>query len=376
MLNRLDDFPIHQTSEPLAHPANSDHNVYDRTWFNGYSTDHQHYFGVGLAVYPHRRIMDCALSTVSSGGRQHSFFGSRRAPDERTEMTVGPFRIEVVEPMRTTRVILDENPSGLACDLTFTAHTAPIEEAHQTLWDGTRKWMDAARFDQFGHWDGTLAHPDGELAVRPDSFRATKDRSWGVRNVGDQPVTAPGNRRGLFFLWAPLMWDDHVSHAIFFDDPEGRPLVREGLTAPLLSRNELASPLDATADRADRMLSAAHRVVYHPGTRLAAGAEIDLVPLDGPTRTIVLEPTLTFHMRGLGYSHPTRGHGWFHGTLDLDSESIEVAKLDLLAPENIHVQQVVRATDNEGRTGIGVLEQLVFGPYRPGGFQAALDGAP
>jgi len=53
MLNRLDDFPIHQTPEPIAHPATSDRNVYDRTWFNGYAGDGSYYFGVGMAVYPH-----------------------------------------------------------------------------------------------------------------------------------------------------------------------------------------------------------------------------------------------------------------------------------------------------------------------------------
>ena len=81
MLNRLDDYPIHQTPEPLAYPATSDPNVYDRTWFNGYRLDGSQYFGVGMAVYPHRRILDCAFSTTSIGGRQHSFFASRRPCD-------------------------------------------------------------------------------------------------------------------------------------------------------------------------------------------------------------------------------------------------------------------------------------------------------
>ena len=31
MLNKLDDFPIHQAPEPIAHPVTSDRNVYDRT---------------------------------------------------------------------------------------------------------------------------------------------------------------------------------------------------------------------------------------------------------------------------------------------------------------------------------------------------------
>ena len=49
MLNRLDDYPIHQTPEPVAHPSTSDPNFYDRTWFNGYTEDR--YFGIGIAVW-------------------------------------------------------------------------------------------------------------------------------------------------------------------------------------------------------------------------------------------------------------------------------------------------------------------------------------
>src|SRR5882757_7191419 len=56
MLNKLDDYPIHQTPEPIAHAATSDRNAYDRTWFNGYSQDGSRYFGVGMAIYPHRGV--------------------------------------------------------------------------------------------------------------------------------------------------------------------------------------------------------------------------------------------------------------------------------------------------------------------------------
>ena len=48
MLSRLDDFPIHQTAEPVAHPATGDRNHYDRYWFNGYSDDGDFYFGVAM----------------------------------------------------------------------------------------------------------------------------------------------------------------------------------------------------------------------------------------------------------------------------------------------------------------------------------------
>jgi hypothetical protein len=372
VLNRLDDFPIHQTPEPVAHPESSDRNVYDRTWFNGYAPDASAYFGIGIAVYPHRRVMDCAFSVTSQGGRQHAFFASRLAPLERTETQVGPFRLEVVEPLRRARVVLDDNETGLRCDLTFSARTTAIQEARQVLWDGVRKTMDATRFAQFGRWTGEIAHVDGTWAV--DDWYGTKDRSWGIRGVGErEPSRAPSDVRGFFFLWAPLFWDDHVSHAVFFDGMQGEALVREGLVAPLYaSEDAVPATMEPTETH---MATAAHRVRYRPGTRLAEHAELDLVGLDGSVRTISLEPQLRFHMKGLGYGHPTWPQGAWQGELAVHGETYEPDELNLLQPENLHVQQVCRATDGT-RTGIGVLEQIVIGAYAPGGFTSILDGAP
>ena len=60
MLNKLDDYPVHQTPEPLGQHSSSDRNIYDRTWFNGYAKDSSYYFGLGMAIYPHRHVLDAA----------------------------------------------------------------------------------------------------------------------------------------------------------------------------------------------------------------------------------------------------------------------------------------------------------------------------
>jgi hypothetical protein len=231
--------------------------------------------------------------------------------------------------------------------------------------------MDSTRLTQWGTWNGRIVAGGTELPI--DRVYGTKDRSWGVRGVGE-PETggAPRAPGGIFFLWAPLVWDDHITHAIFFDGPRGEALVREGITAPLYT-NEADVP-DALEGTDERMAGAAHRVQYHPGTRLAAHAEIDLTDLAGRTRTIELAPELRFHMKGLGYIHPEWGQGRWKGELEIGGESFDPATLPLLAIENLHVQQVVRARDGE-RTGIGVLEQIVIGPYAPAGFTGLLDGA-
>ena len=50
VLSRFDDYPIHQTPEPVAMPASSDKDVYERYWFNGYSTAGDLYFGIGTCL--------------------------------------------------------------------------------------------------------------------------------------------------------------------------------------------------------------------------------------------------------------------------------------------------------------------------------------
>jgi len=130
MLSKLDDYPIHQTSEPVAIPATSDRNVYDRYWWNGYQDDGAFMFGIGAALYPNLGIMDCSLSLVVDG-EQHSFHASRRAPIEPTDVSVGPFAVDIQEPMRRLKITLDDNETGIAGELQWIPRTANIEEGHQ-----------------------------------------------------------------------------------------------------------------------------------------------------------------------------------------------------------------------------------------------------
>jgi hypothetical protein len=89
---------------------------------------------------------------------------------------------------------------------------------------------------------------------------------------------------------------------------------------------------------------------------------------------IELEPLICFRMKGIGYMHPEWGHGLWKGELAVGGESWKVDELDPMAFENQHLQQVVRATSG-GAQGVGVLEQICFGPHAKYGFTELLDPA-
>src|SRR5262245_35832552 len=67
MLTKADDYPIHQTADPIAFVGTSDRNFYDRYFFNGYSRDGATYFAAALGTYPNRRVTDAARSVIHRG---------------------------------------------------------------------------------------------------------------------------------------------------------------------------------------------------------------------------------------------------------------------------------------------------------------------
>ncbi|MBM4336565.1 MAG: hypothetical protein FJ108_11740 [Deltaproteobacteria bacterium] len=364
MLNKLDDYPIHQTPEPVAHTLGGDRNAYDRYWFNGFTREADLFFAVALGVYPNRRVMDAAVSVVC-GGLQYVVRGSRLAPDERTDTRAGPISIEVVEPMRALRVRIAPNPHGLAGELVFRARTEALEEPRLTLRQGARVGMDSTRFTQFGAWEGWLEVGAERIKLDASHVLGTRDRSWGLRPVGERETTgAPAPAPQFFWLWAPLHFDDRCAHFQINEDAEGRVLSSHGALVPLL---ESGQPIE-------EMASVRHSVKWEKGTRRASAADLELVRARGEPERLALEPLLAFQMRGIGYTDPEWGHGMWKGE-DVTSGALwRLAEIDPMEPWHVHVQQLCRVRAG-ARWGYGVLEQLVIGPHAPSGFQSLLDPA-
>jgi len=373
MLTRFDDYPIHQTPEPVAHPMTGDRNFYDRYFFHGYTRDGALFFALALGLYPNRRVMDAAFSVVR-GGVQRTVRASRLAPAERAEIRVGPIEIVVEEPLRRLRVRIAPNEHGLAGDLVFDARSLPIEEPRFTRTQLGRTTRDLTRLTQFGAWRGALEVDGERIELEPVRVLGARDRSWGTRVVGEPEGGAPGAVPQFFWLWAPLHFDDLCTHFDVNEDAEGRSWHSFGTIVPA------AAPGAGTVPEREPevMTRVAHRIRWKTGTRHAQTAEIGFQRLGGEKATITLEPILNFQMLGLGYFHPSWSHGVWKGEHAVDGERWSLAELDPMAPQHLHIQALVRATLRDGereRQGIGTLEQLVIGPHAPSGFTGLLDPA-
>jgi hypothetical protein len=363
MLTKADDYPLHQTPEPIAF-AGSDRNFYDRYFFNGYSADGALFFAAAMGFYPQLGIADAAFSLIIDGV-QHNIRASRHlVGGERMELAVGPIHIEIVEPLQQIRLRLDANDSGIVADMMFAARHAPIEEPRFTRRNATRLFMDYTRMTQNGVWSGSIRNEGETIALDNANIMGTRDRSWGIRPVGASDSQPPvgGNLAQFFWLWSPCNFADHSVFAHTNDDAGGLPWNRRAVIAPTDG---------AAVDVDDVTLS----LVYEPGGRRLAEAKMSL----GERGDLLLQPIgVHFYMRGLGYTHPTWGHGMDHGPLEIAYDFQLLTDLNDLAPENMHIQAVSDALlrlDGREYRGSGVLEQMLIGPHKPSRFSSLFDPA-
>ena len=152
-LTRGDDFPIHQTAEPIAY-AGTDRNFYDRYFFNGYASAGEAYFAAAFGVYPHLNVADAAFVVVRNGV-ETALHASRWLGD-RLDLAVGPIRIEVLEPLRRLKIVVDAPEQGLKAEVVFEGRAFPIEEPRFMRRLGPRAFMDYTRLTQNGRYAGWI----------------------------------------------------------------------------------------------------------------------------------------------------------------------------------------------------------------------------
>ena len=363
-LTKGDDFPIHQTSEPVAY-SGTDRNFYDRYFFNGYGLEGDSFFALAFGVYPHLNIADASFCLVRDGV-QTDLHASRWLNMERMDLSVGPISIEVIEPLQRLAIKVDAPNQGVRAHIIFTGRAFPVEEPRFIRRHGPRAFMDYTRLTQNGRYTGWIEVDGRRISV--DGFVGTRDRSWGVRPIGarDPQEPIPAAPPQFFWIWAPTNFE---TGSFFFhtnDDAAGAPWNRRAVWAP---DGAGASDLSEIAD-------CAIAIEWKGGSRHAAKAVVSIQE-PGGERRLTFAPRYEFLMNGLGYGHAKWGHGLAHWPLEVEREDRRLADVDMAQPGNLHVQALCEVTSRDGAgheaVGRGILEQLALGPHAPSGLTGVLD---
>jgi hypothetical protein len=369
MLSPLDDYPIHQVPKPIGLVATTDHNAYGRYWFGAFERTGRFIVEAAFGRYPNLGVVDGSVS-IAIDGRQVAFHASGAAPGDPMDTSVGPMRLTIVEPMRALRIDVAENDTGFSAELHWRSRVGALLEDHTVMHSGNLTIVDMARFLQFGSWSGTVTVDGVTTELADDMVVGARDRSWGIRPVGSQSPRAQASNPPSAWLWAPIHFEHECRSLGYFQRPGGEIWRGDGFRLPVVD------PIETVTDPTglERFHPVGQQLEFVPGTRRIARATFDMADSAGATRTLEVESLGWFMMKGLGYTNPEWGHGVWAGER-IGREDWVHADADPADFTAQHLHHAVRARV-DGIEGVGLLEQIIFGPHTQFGFNDTLDPAP
>lgn len=365
-INAFDDYPFHQAASPIDVPAQSDHHFNDGYWFAFYRAGT--YAFCGMRLFPNSNVLDGYAGAIH-GGVQRNVRFSRALRPATNDLSGGPLRIEIVEPLKVARLVLESNDSGVEWDVTISARALWPESPHRQLRHGT-VLNDVLRYTGITRASGWVA-VDGERFT-VDEWYGARDHSWGIRaSMGPRtPVggvdPGPQDPRAMR-IWIPFECGSQRGFYHSHEDADGQLLDFEG---------EIRD-----GERTIALAEVRQTFHYAPGSRRITSGEFTAVSLAGeefPYRfEIVCEPV---HPQGFGYTRgwsDGQGPGVWRGADVREYSRFDVTD-PLAAPGGEHLPERQRLGGTEfaaalwgpdGTEGMAHVEHMIYGTYRPYGFE-------
>jgi hypothetical protein len=365
-LSPLDDYPVHQVAQPIRYPATSDRNFYDRYYFNCHAGTDELMLIVGMGQYPNLGVTD-AFALARHGDTHRVVRASRELGADRMDTSIGPFRVEVLEGLRRLRVVLEPNEFDLEFDLTWEGVIPAQAEPRHFIRQQERVIFDSFRLAQTGRWSGHVRSGSAEFAVTPDRWHGARDRSWGVRPVGESepPGIQVRNPAQFYWMYAPMQFDDFSILTIIQED---------GVGARLLEEAVRVWP-ESSGRPPQRLGRPEYRPQYGAGTLEVQVATVSFAPRDGEPIEVTVHPVLPVSiMVGTGYGlEPDWKHGMYQGSqlvvqgvcYDLSTPADKARMWGMIDS----VATFTLTEDGHTMTGTGLFEYWPFGPHAPTGLE-------
>lgn len=380
MLTALDETLHHQAPLTFDHVATTDHRFYDRQLMGGFRADGEVAFLAGITTFKNMNVIEGFVMVQAHSRIQHNVrFTRQLRPIELHSMRaeVGPLGLDIVEPFRHLRYVLENGDYPLAIDIDYRAALPPrLENPHNDRLDG-RQHTDYLRYHQLGTIGGSVT-ADGET-FDADGWFGWRDHSWGVRpGVGGfEPMTgttvgggvASASRtkgKGLFLIHAGFFDGTHGGGIQLIEDGDGKRIYTDGEVR--LNGGEEILVRDIR-----------HDVTFKPGTRVFEKMALEIDLANGETWDL--------KARSVGRPWVYRGGGFDSGFTDGKGQGvyrskdlmIEVDSYDLTDPEQIgfpdgtrgktkHREQLAVVEVN-GVTGSAYMPMFVIGDHPRFGFE-------
>ncbi|HEV2368338.1 MAG TPA: hypothetical protein VGR90_00600 [Acidimicrobiales bacterium] len=366
MPHPLDEYPIHQAPLSMRYVTTSDRNFYDRCYFNAHDRTGDIFLVTGLGVYPNLGVID-AYATIRRGERQWTIRCSDALGEHRLEQKVGPYRIEVVEPLQKVRLVCDGDAHGVGFDLTWDGSFAAVDEPRHLVYARDRLTIDGCRFAQVGTWSGSLRVDGEEIGVDPAVWVGSRDRSWGIRPVGEgEPAgRPPDGAPGFWWLYVPLRFDDFALIVIAQEQADGTRTLNEAVRVFPDGRHEQLGWPEVD-------------IRYRPGTRHPVHATLEMRRPGGKPLTLEVDTLghVAMHLAGYGAGDPEWRHGQWRGETWVEGSVHELSDPAVAGRIPFGVVDHVGRASCDGVEGWGLFEHATIGRHDPSGFADLMSVAP
>ena len=271
--------------------------------------------------------------------------------------------------LRVILILAGDRPLGrqaeLGCKRLAQSREEPIDgadrksiEVFKHLRKHGRVLFDTMRLAQTGQWSGWIQTGGHRFEVTPDSWWGTRDRSWGVRPVGEEEPTGIRTEGQMTGMWnyAPMQFDDHSILYILNEHVGGHRELEEAVR------------IWNDPDREPEWLGRPeHACVLTPGTRRVESSVLSFPEAPGGGIEIAVEPLMDcWLMHGTGYGiDPDWRHGMYQGPLVVQGRQMDYVadKASLFGL----VDQVARFTQSggvaDGSVGHGLHEFFFIGDF-------------
>ncbi len=371
MLGPTDEYPIHQVPQPIASPGSGDRNFYDRSYLTAHDRTGDIFVITGLGYYPNLGTKD-AFVLVRRGDLQTAIHLSDVIDENRLNQHVGHYRIEVVKPLHKLCVVLDET-EGISADLSWEGLFDPMREQPHVLHSGNRITVDAQRYAQLGTWRGHIAIDGEKIVVDPSVWLGSRDRSWGIRHVGEpEPAGRPAHPpvEGKWWLYVPMAFDEFAILLIIQEEPTGFRTLND---CTRVWRD----------GRVEQLGWPRVKIRYRSGTRIPTGATIEASTVDGTPVHLDVESKLAVPLNlGGGYGGDSDWrHGMWKGEKFTERLTYEMTDPAIIGGFGFGIiDHVGRAVCRDGGAapveGWGLFEHAARGRHDPSGFPDGSTVAP
>lgn len=360
----------HQIVDTFATVGDSDLSWTEKVCGMAAARDGALQIGFGFGRYPNRNVFD-GYGGLSRGVEQWTVRASRELAPDPESLAVGPLTYDIVKPLHTVRVRLAANAAQpIAFDILFEGIVpcALEEREDRRTLNGLRRTAHQIRYHQTGTARGWVELAGRRVEVTPETWVATRDHSWGIRQDVGVPVPdlPPDPLAGidlqLLAVWNPL----------FFEKPDGSRYAFHQYVllagGPGFRHERIQGGFEYPDGRRDPVRTIVPELRFNPLNRRLLGGRFVLTTADGSQRILEAEAIsgTGFHLgTGLYLGFDGQHHGSWRGTLHLDGEYLaDCADPATAARVNQFRDCLIRVRDTAtGATGWGNCQTYVSGAW-------------